>query len=139
VHFIHDRELGAQYFVLQSQEPDKEAVIESRVRSGPFKFLSPEQIVKDFDDATRPADLTRGFARLVLIAPEKHEPQFAARIERVLKHPDPAVRAQGLAAFTYLGWPELKPLIEDSSRDPDEQVRRNAETILDGYRELGIT
>jgi hypothetical protein len=43
VHFIDETNLGVQYLVVQSQEPDKEDLVESRVRQGPFALRSPER------------------------------------------------------------------------------------------------
>jgi hypothetical protein len=138
IDFLDDKLIGQQYFVLQGPDASREAEIETIVRGGRFDLLKNDDILRSFDGAEATNDLMKSFAKLALISPPTYDSVFAKAITRMLEHKDPAVRASGLKDLTYVGWPELKPFVEKLKTDPDDTVRANAQTVLDGYRELGI-
>jgi hypothetical protein len=138
VDFVDDTLIRQQYLVLSSPELDKEDVMEQRMRSGPFVYLTVPEIIREFEMARDPKAVISAFTKVVLIAPQRYDRTFADYVARVLQAPDAEVRAEGLKLMTHIEWPELKPLAEPLAHDPDERVRSNAQIVLDGYRELGI-
>jgi tetratricopeptide (TPR) repeat protein len=126
------------YFVVQSTTSEREGMIEAFLRSSSFRVVPNDQIIGEFEEAKDAKHLLAAFSKLVLIAPDRYHPTFAAFCEKALRFPDPKVRAKALGLVTYMEWPELKVLIDELSRDPEPQVRRNAQRVLGIYKKLGI-
>lgn len=137
VQYVDDQTAGAFYFVIKARDSADEELIEKEVRGGGFDLLTRDEVIREFESARLSEELLSGFGRVVLIAPEKHNLQFEGYTRRVLTHEDPKVRAGALPLVTYMGWPELMPLVQDLRGDPDPRVRENAQIVLDGYGELG--
>ena len=138
VEYVDDHTLDVPYFVVKTRDADDEERVEEEVRNGPFDVVTREEVIKEFEAAGSADAQLRAFRKVALIAPEKYSPEFVEYVRRALGHQDAKVRAESIGLITYFGWPELKPDIEKLKNDPNANVRKNAQIVLEGFRELGI-
>jgi hypothetical protein len=134
VTFFEDRTVELQYFYIVCKTPAHELETEKELRTGPFEFASLPGLICELDAAVDPLAIVSTFAKLAIIAPTNHDPEYTVRVESLLRHPLPSVRAECLGLLTYIGWPELISLVQPLANDTDESVRKNAVIVLDSYK-----
>jgi hypothetical protein len=136
ITYVDDHRGGVQFFAFTTDEPGKEAAIEQRLLNSPFGVMTRAQVMEKFRTADDSASLVRAFGKVAVSAPGAFDDESGKAVRRVLGDGDPAVRAAGLGLLTYMGWPELEPLVERLQGDPDPTVRKKAQIVLAAYREL---
>lgn len=123
VYLVDDQSLGVAY--LTASGDDADAVLAAACAELPFCAELPSELEalfrQDEPDADAVAVIARGLAIAALSAPTGIHPagRRLALLQQALAHPDPRVRAAGIAAAGHARWPTLSAALEEmAGRDP---------------------
>lgn len=134
ITFVNDHVLDVQFFSYETEEPDAIPKIETRLFSSPFDILKDDEVWRRFREATNDEDQLKNFKRLMVIGLEQQTPELLETVEKMLHHPNGEVRSESIAAMSYLQWPEVPTLMKPLLEDANEEVRRRAQLVIDGFK-----
>lgn len=129
-HFVEDSFLDAKFVLVRGD--DVEGGLEL------VRPLVPHRRDEDVLAMARGAlgvdERVRGLLDLAVIAGQLDPQEVREVIEEAAGAKDAVLRRASLLVISYLGWPELRGLAQEmATRDPDPEVRSEAEILLEGY------
>ncbi len=130
IHYIDDRYVKFPYIVVMGSERDKViALIQDNL-----DIYTKEELLQLMDSADTRAEKKWAISHLCVGAPSSYDHEFSVRFQQVMTDEDPEIRRAAIWMFTYVGWPELRPLLEQAKEnDPHHLVRQNAESVLAAF------
>ncbi len=130
IHYIDDLYVKFPYIVVLGNERDK---IISLIQEK-LDVYTKEELLELIDSANTQLEKKWAVSHLGVGVPSTYDQDFFARFQRVMADEDPEVRRAAIWMFTYVGWPELRPLLEQAKEnDPHHLVRQNAESVLAAF------
>jgi hypothetical protein len=127
-HFLADPVLGVRYLFLRG--PDAGELAEEL--RGHEVFMPLDEALASLAGAGDPAGIVDGLYFVAASAPPDEDDRVVAALDRAAAHDDARVRRAVIVASGYLPWPAVRTLLERLRSDPDEAVRRDAGTMLEG-------
>ncbi|MGW0209341.1 hypothetical protein ACWDZ8_27285 [Streptomyces sp. NPDC003233] len=108
----------------------------ARVAEQQLKPATPEELLEAADAVRNsPADYMLAIQRLGLGAPVDYDERFFVRIQAAFEDEVDGVRKAAVWATSSAEWPQFEPLLAHAAvNDPAEDVRADAELLLDAYR-----
>jgi hypothetical protein len=130
IHQVDDSMVDVRYLVVKSG--DLAAVVAGIRELIPTVSLDDAETL--FESGGAATEVQRAVAYFGLLAPPTDDERVRSLLERAFVHPERIVRRMAVLACGYAGWPELvTPLRELAQNDPDEDVRKDAEVMVEGY------
>lgn len=132
IHYMEDFLIEVNYILAKGKDANE--VIE-QVRAS-LATYSEDDVRVMWEQATSPKQKVRAIYFAAIAAPQKYDPESFRFFERAFTDPDGEVRMAAIVASGYLGWPELKEILQQLTEgDPDADVRKNAQLMLEGMKE----
>ncbi|WP_410597530.1 HEAT repeat domain-containing protein [Amycolatopsis sp. lyj-23] len=129
IHYVEDHLVEARYLVVKGADVP---AVESEAREL-LAAYRPEDALRAWDSATTADERVEAVHLLALTADPEDRSGSVAKLRAAASDDVTAVRRALVLVTTYVGWPELRQLLEDmTSNDPVEAVRQEARLALDG-------
>ena len=118
-----------------SGENEAQVRTAARVAEQQLKPVTPEELFEAADAVQNvPADYMLAVQRLGLGAPVDYDERFFDRIQAAFVNEVDGVRKAAVWATSWAEWPQFEPLLAQAAdNDPAEDVRSDAEFLLDAY------
>lgn len=128
VHYVDDQPIGMRYVTVHGE--DGEAVA-NQIRQS-CDLWAWQEAQAALRVATGSNDRLVALYAAALAAPETQNGSLVEDFRAITGDPDAGVRQAVIIAAGYLPWPGLVELVEEMrDNDPDQQVRGNAQILLD--------
>ncbi|MFC8798471.1 hypothetical protein ACFT2C_12125 [Promicromonospora sp. NPDC057138] len=133
LQYAVDGRAGCSVFVLAGAPADDVQGIAESIEQGLHPWTLKE-LLAAVDKAKGAEETCAAVLRAGIGAPFGFDRRFYKRLRKAVRSDDAAVRRAGVWATSYSRWAELRPDLEAvASADPDPELRRDAEVILDHY------
>jgi hypothetical protein len=131
IHYIEDHLVDLRYLVVKGTDV---SAVESEARQL-LPAYQAEDARRAWDTATTADERVEAVYLLALTAGPEDRSRAVAALQAASSDGDPAVRHALVLATTYVGWPELRRLLELLAKnDSVDAVRQEARLALDGLR-----
>ncbi|MEV6424257.1 HEAT repeat domain-containing protein [Streptomyces sp. NPDC051662] len=138
--FFEDDATRCPYFFIEADHPNL-CLSMTKHALDELPVYSREDLLSAFDAAAdRTEERRRALLMVALGAPHEFDREVYRRITEAMRDEDAAVRSAAIYAMSYSPAIEyLSALRELAVSDADEQVRREAQEMLDVFAQVGIT
>lgn len=129
-HFVEDSFLDTKFVLVRGDEVER--------WMGVVRALVPHRTDAEILATARTGgtieERVRGLLDLAVVAGQLDRREVLATIEHAIGANETVLRRASLLVVSYLGWRELRSLAERmAADDPDEEVRSEAEVVVEGY------
>lgn len=126
-----DDVIGVDYFELWGNKVQEVA---EQINDA-FEVQTTAQILASVKRARSNNGYVDAIYAMCISAPPNLDQDLLQVVQEALSHSDGMVRASTIWGLSYIGWPELIPLVEKiNADDPDQEVRDAAAATLASWR-----
>lgn len=133
IHYIEDFVVGLNYIMIKGAAVNEISEIINKM----LGTYSETDIKSSLNDAKTTEDTIKAINHIAVTASEEYNEEVFKLFEQALEHKDSEVRKATIMGMGYPGWHEFKALLEKLQQsDTDEEVRKHAGFLLEGYDAL---
>lgn len=133
LQYAVDSRSGCSVLVLAGAPADDVQGIVESIERGVHPWTLKE-LLSAVDRAKGPEATSAAVLRAGMGAPPEFDRRFYKRLRKAVRSDDAAVRRAGIWAISYSRWAQFRPDLEAAaSGEPDPELRKDAQVILDHY------